>query len=180
MATKQHATTEEQTAALGNVRRKPMQIDLLTGDLVARKPKAGNGSHIQLKSLGIERPAVPGMASWAGGGPDGKRCKDCAHLGAVTVRRPSTEIERASVVCLRFVQRVGRLPAVRSDIANCLACDQFTEPSGVRAYFVNLDGETQSVDWVDHRGVGRFLALGEKGDPAQPGHIAPPPLRGRQ
>jgi hypothetical protein len=177
MATKQHATTEEQASALGNIRRKPMQIDLLTGELVTGKPKSGNGSHIQLKRLGIERPAVPGMASWAGGGPEGKRCRDCAHLGAITVRRPSTDIERAAVACLRFVQRRGRLPAVRSNIANCLACDQFAEPSGVRAYFVNLDGVTQAADWLDHRGVGRFLALGEREDPERPGHLAPLPSR---
>lgn len=177
MATKQHATSEEQKAALGNIRRKPVQIDLLTGELIARKRKSGNGSHIKLKSLGIERPAVPGMASWAGGGPEGKRCKDCAHLGAVTVHRPNSEIERASVACLRFVQRVGRLPAVRSDIANSLSCDQFAEPAGVKAWLVNWDGRTWGADWIDRGGVGRFRDLGEYQDPLRPGHFAPPSSR---
>lgn len=170
MANRPHATTEEQTAALGGVRLKPMQRDMFTGELVDKPPKRGNGRHIALKPVGMERPAIPGMASWAGGGPEGKRCKDCAYLGAVTIRRPDNTIERSSAACLKAMQRTGRLPMLRTDIAMAASCDLFGEETGVKAWFINWDGATSRADWVDYRGVGRFHALNEFEDPANPGH----------
>lgn len=125
MATKPHATTEEQTAHLGRVRRKPRYVDMFSGEVSETPPKRGNGSHIALKPLGIERPAVPGMASWAGGGPDGMRCKDCVYLGGVTVVRPSGERENSAAACAQYAKRTGHLPSVRYDITLCSACDQF-------------------------------------------------------
>lgn len=85
MPTPRHATSEEQRAALGNVKRKPMQIDLLTGNLVPRPPKAGNGNHVLLKSAPDEKRKVAGMAYFAATGPEGKRCQHCRHLQDIPV-----------------------------------------------------------------------------------------------
>lgn len=75
---------KEQVTTTGNVAFKPMQRDLLTGELSAKKPKSGNGRHIRLKGDG---PAItPGMAYFAGTGPKGKYCKDCRFLGDLPVR----------------------------------------------------------------------------------------------
>lgn len=65
-------------AVTGLVRKKPMQRDLFTGNLV-RPPKAGRGDHILLKRDDAEPVAIPGMAHFAATGPEGKRCRDCAH-----------------------------------------------------------------------------------------------------
>lgn len=68
---------KEQVSTLGNVRFKPMQRDMFTGNLVKTKPRAGRGDHILLKQEPGERPAIPGMAFFAGTGPEGKRCQHC-------------------------------------------------------------------------------------------------------
>lgn len=173
MATRPHATTEEQVAALGKIRRKPVQIDLLTGDLVTKPPKRGSGSHIALKPTGFERPAIPGMASWAGGGPEGKRCEHCIHLGAVTIQRPNSDIERSSAACLRYCQRTGHLPSVRRDITLERACNQFSEGESPKAWLIDWAGRTHSPDWRDRSGVPRFHHLNEHENPDNPGHILP-------
>lgn len=82
MAIRPHATTDEQVSQLGRIRRHAMQIDMFTGNLVKTKPKAGksDGSHILLKD-DDKPPAVPGMAHFAGTGPEGKRCFQCRHCG---------------------------------------------------------------------------------------------------
>lgn len=143
MATRPHSTTEDQMAALGNVKRKAMQIDLLSGEISDRAPKRGNGSHVKLKPLGIERPAVPGMASWAGSGPEGKRCQDCAYLGAVSIAHPGGETESSSSACLQYAKRTGHLPTVRYDITLCAACDQFDEsqPHKPKSWHIRANGE---------------------------------------
>lgn len=87
MASKQHATTEEQTAALGQIYRKPQQGDLLTGEYSIKRPRAGNGRHIQLHRAVSEPAKAPGMAYFPGTGPAGKYCKDCAHFGSFNARR---------------------------------------------------------------------------------------------
>lgn len=87
MASRPHSTSEEQTAALGNVKRKAMQIDLLSGELVKGRPKAGNGRHIRLHREIGEPVANPGMAHFAGTGPAGKYCKDCEHCSDIDVFR---------------------------------------------------------------------------------------------
>ena len=80
-------TSEEQQAQFGQValRRKPLQIDLLTGEASAKKPKAGHGHHIRYKDPG-QQPTI-GMAFFAGTGPEGKYCKDCDHYGDLPVYR---------------------------------------------------------------------------------------------
>lgn len=136
-------TSDEQQAALGNVRRIPQQIDLLTGDVVLKPPKRGNGSHVVLKPCGIEKPVVPGMASYAGEGPAGKRCEDCRWFGTVAIHRPSGDIDEKTDACVRAAQLFGRLPMVRTDIKHCSACKlfvQLTEPHGI--YRIRKDGET--------------------------------------
>lgn len=65
-------------AITGLVRKKPMQRDLFTGNLV-RPPKAGRGDHILLKQGDHEPVAIPGMAHFLGSGPEGKRCHQCTH-----------------------------------------------------------------------------------------------------
>lgn len=72
-------SSEQQKAALGNVRRKPLQKDMFTGNYVRAKPKAGHGDHIVLKADETEPVKVPGMAYFAGTGPAGKRCFECDH-----------------------------------------------------------------------------------------------------
>ena len=105
MANAPHATSEDQRAALGGIKRKPVQIDLLSGELVLKKPKSGNGSHILLKREGEEKAAVSGMASWAGSDPEGKYCEDCAFYGSVAVQRPNSLVDRALAACLRAGSR---------------------------------------------------------------------------
>lgn len=65
----------------GLIRKKPMQRDMFTGNLVKTKPKSGRGDHIVLKDDGLGLVKVPGMAHFSGSGPKGKRCSDCQHLG---------------------------------------------------------------------------------------------------
>lgn len=71
-------TGDEQKAALGNVRRIPRDVDMFTGEVVTKPPKRGNGSHVKLKPVGIEKPVVPGMASYAGEGQRGSAAKIAA------------------------------------------------------------------------------------------------------
>lgn len=88
MATRPHATSEEQVAALGKIRRKPIQYDLLTGNLAPKKVRIARGEgHIRLKSEPGEKTAIAGMAYFAGTGPQDKRCYQCAHLGDISVWR---------------------------------------------------------------------------------------------
>lgn len=87
-ATKQTMTSEDQRKMLGNVRRRPVQIDLLTGNLVPKKIKIARGdNHIRLKSEPGEKSRVPGMAHFAGTGPEDKRCQHCKHLADIPVWR---------------------------------------------------------------------------------------------
>lgn len=76
-------SSDEQRAQLGRIRRKPMQRDMFTGNLVSKPPKAGRGDHIVLKRESTEPTVVPGMAHFPGTGPEGKRCQHCAHFGDI-------------------------------------------------------------------------------------------------
>jgi hypothetical protein len=59
-----------------------MQRDLFTGNLMPNKIRSARGEgHILLKAAPDEKYPVPGMAHFAGTGPQGKRCQHCAHLG---------------------------------------------------------------------------------------------------
>jgi hypothetical protein len=84
MATRPHATSEEQVAALGNVRRIPRDVDMFTGEVVAKPPKRGSGNHIRLHD---QTPKPIGMAYFPGTGPEGKYCQDCTHFGDLEVWR---------------------------------------------------------------------------------------------
>ena len=70
-----------------------LQGDLFTGEWQAECPKRGNGSHIRLKPVDGEKPIVPGMASYAGEGPAGTYCRDCAHYGVVAVQTGVDDVE---------------------------------------------------------------------------------------
>lgn len=85
-------------AVTGLVRRKPMQRDLFAGNLVRSAPKAGKGDHVLLKRPDDEPVAVPGMAHFAGTGPEGKRCSQCLHCQDVSVwGRDFTSPEKAGL-----------------------------------------------------------------------------------
>lgn len=148
-------TGDEQKAALGNVRRIPRDVDMFTGEVVTKPSKRGNGSHVKLKPVGIEKPVVPGMASYAGEGPQGKRCEDCRWFGRVTVRRPDGDSthEEADEACVRAAQLLGRVPAMRTHIKLCAACKFFTAAKPKpRVYHIHKDGAT--IDG-NGRAVGR-------------------------
>ncbi len=118
--------------AEGKADRKYLQGDLLSGDWMAKPPKRGNGSHLRLKALEGEKPAVPGMASYAGEGPPGRYCRDCDHFGEVAVQTGAgaVEMNRAGG-CVLYARRMGHAaPIGRSSISLCSACKHFTETSG--------------------------------------------------
>jgi hypothetical protein len=128
-------TSEEQAAALGRVKYKPSQRDMFTGEISEKPPKRGNGSHIILKPIGIEKPTVPGMADYAGEGPDGKYCRDCSHYGEVAVQRPNGYVEEVGTVemnrggCVIYASRMGHSSVVAAkSIELCNACKLFEEP----------------------------------------------------
>lgn len=137
MAKRPHAATEEQAAALGNVKYKPMQRDMFTGELMERPPKRGNGSHIALKPIGIEKPTVPGMADYAGEGPTGKYCRDCRHFGEVAVQRPNGLTQEIGTVemsrggCSIWASRMGHAsPIGGKGVELCGACKLFEDREG--------------------------------------------------
>lgn len=130
-------SSEEQQAALGGVKHKPMQRDMFTGELSDRPPKRGSGAHIVLKPIGIEKPFVPGMADYAGEGPDGKYCRECMHFGEVAVQRPNgyttevgtVEMNRAG--CSIWAQRMGHASPVGGQAIDvCKACKLFEDRAG--------------------------------------------------
>jgi hypothetical protein len=150
MTAKIPATSEEQIAQLGKIRRIPTQIDLLTGDLVVNPPKRGDGSHIKLKPAGFEKPIVPGMASYAGEGPEGKHCNDCAFFGEVAVLRPDAKetVEMNREGCVKFASRSGHAsPGYKTNIRYCSACSLFEERvRAISRFVVNMDGEVIPLD----------------------------------
>lgn len=119
-------SSEDQKAALGKVKKRPMQRDLFTGELVTKPIKRGNGRHIKLKSVPGEKPHVAGMASWAGTGPEGKYCRDCDFFGTIKVRNQRDEATAEMIDgCALYAKRMGHLPMVKKNISACNSCDQF-------------------------------------------------------
>ena len=151
-----HATSDEQVAALGKVKFKPMQRDLLTGELVLKPPRRGNGRHIKLKTVEGERPRTLGMASWEGSGPEGKYCRDCANYGSVTIKRPDGKtIDKLEGACLQYARRTGRLPVGQKNISLCRSCDLFQQADyRAQAWLIGPDG---TIDLPDE--YGEFSAL---------------------
>ena len=78
-------TTEEQRAALGNIKRKPSQGDLFTGEFAATRPKKGNGRHIKLTWGESEPVKAVGMAHFSGTGPERTYCRECKHCQDIDV-----------------------------------------------------------------------------------------------
>ncbi len=67
------------------ITRKPMQRDLFSGALVTKRPKSGRGNHVLLKHNEGDKYPVPGMAHFAGTGPEGRRCQHCRFLEDIPV-----------------------------------------------------------------------------------------------
>jgi hypothetical protein len=80
-------TTEEQRAALGNIKRKPSQGDLFTGEFAVRPPKKGNGRHIAPTGKEGEPAKAIGMAHFPGTGPERTYCHQCTHCQDIDVYR---------------------------------------------------------------------------------------------
>lgn len=120
-ALKPHATSEEQVAQLGRVRRKPTQIDMFTGELVVKPPKRGNGLHVQLHRSPDEPVRAIGMAHFPGTGPNRKYCQDCAHFGDIEVyrggrmRKPSSRPGEDAITPLRYEHGACRKAASMLD-----------------------------------------------------------------
>jgi hypothetical protein len=139
-------SSDEQKAALGNIQRKPQFVDMFTGEASTKLPRRGNGSHVQLKPTGIEKPVIPGMASFAGEGPAGKRCENCQWFGRVKVVRPDMDTIEVSVdACLRAAQLTGRVHAARVQIRFESACRHFSEGDGPREWRIGPDGKTHTI-----------------------------------
>lgn len=150
MASRPHATSEEQIAELGKIRRIPRDVDMFTGEVVTKPPKRGNGRHIVLKPTGIEKPVVPGMASYAGEGPHGKYCRDCDSFGEVAVVRPdgAETIEMNRRGCVKWASRMGHAqPMGARSIDACAACKHFTEAvKPVRRFVIDQAGKIIPLD----------------------------------
>lgn len=84
-------------------RRKPLQRDLFTGELVTSKIRKGMGDHIKL-THGADRQltAIPGMAHFAGTGPARKYCQDCAHCQDLPVYRGGKYTSTTTAAPLRY------------------------------------------------------------------------------
>lgn len=128
MATKPHASSEDQIAQLGRVRRKPVQIDLLTGNLAPKKIRVGRGDHIRLKPIPGEKSAIPGMAYFAGTGPTGKRCQHCRFLADI----PVWGVNKSTPA---LAGKLDTTPSKRLEYNACRkACDMYegvVQPGGI-------------------------------------------------
>ena len=80
-------TSEEQKAALGNVKHKPRQGDLFTGEFNINSPKGGNGHHIRFAEDHGEPVKAIGMAHFPGTGPERTYCYQCRNCQDIDVYR---------------------------------------------------------------------------------------------
>ncbi len=126
--------------------RKRLEQGDLFGEWSDRRPKAGDGRHIKLKS-DDQHIVVPGMASYAGEGPPYKYCQDCHWFGSVMVRRPDLDtVEHASQACALWAKRMGYASPLgrKRDIAHCAACKHFRDAQGpFRAFRINAAGDIE-------------------------------------
>lgn len=114
-----------------------LQGDLLTGEWQAKPPKRGSGQHIRLKLLDGEKAVVPGMASYAGGGPAGAHCRDCGHFGVVAVQAGVDKVEINRTGCTIYAQRMGHAaPTTRRDIRLSAACKHFMAAEEANRHFI--------------------------------------------
>jgi hypothetical protein len=100
-------TSEQQKAALGNVRHKPRQGDLFTGQIDVRPPKKGSGRHIPLTGEEGEPAEAIGMAHFPGTGPERTYCHQCTHCQDIDVyrdgryRKPPASSRKGNVMPVR-------------------------------------------------------------------------------
>jgi hypothetical protein len=114
-----------------------LQRDLFTGEWQAKPPKRGRSCHVRLTKLDGEKPAVPGMASYAGEGPAGARCRDCLHFGTVAVQAGVDVVEINRTGCAIYAQRMGHAaPTTRRDIGLCSACKLFVAADEANRHFI--------------------------------------------
>jgi hypothetical protein len=78
-------TSEEQMAALGNIRHKPRQGDSFTGQFDVRPPRKGNGRHVPLTGKEGEPTKAIGMAHFPGTGPERTYCRECKYCQDIDV-----------------------------------------------------------------------------------------------
>ena len=128
--------------------RSTLQRDLVTGAWEDKPPARGNGSHIRLKPLHGETPALSGMASFAGEGPVGKFCRNCDHFGEVAVQRTVDAIEMNPTGCALYAQRMGHAaPTRRRDIRLCADCKHFEPADEVtRRFIVDQAGGVHRIE----------------------------------
>lgn len=122
-------SSADQRAALGGIRRKPVQIDLLTGNPAPKRVRMARGeNHIRLKSFEGEKSAIAGMAYFAGTGPAGKRCYQCRHLGDLPVwRRNCSTPALAGYEADKEPKRVERNACRKA----CEMYEGFVQPGGI-------------------------------------------------
>jgi hypothetical protein len=126
------ATTTDPRGAL-----KLKQGDLFSKEWQTEPSKRGDGSHVRLKSVDGEKPVMPGMASYAGEGPAGTYCRDCAHFGEVVVQTGVDDVEINRTGCAIYAQRMGHAaPTTRRDIRLFPACKHFVAGDESKRHFI--------------------------------------------
>ena len=118
-----------------------LQGDLLSRQWLSKPPKRGGGKHVRLMPLNnIPQVAVPGMASFADGGPPGTLCRDCSHFAdELAVQTGADSIEKARGGCVLWARRMAHAaPSARLDIRLCRSCKHF-EAADAAPPFVVID-----------------------------------------
>jgi len=127
---------------------KNLQGDLFTSEERTKSPKRGDRSHIHLRSLDGEKAVVPGMASFAGGGPAGAPCRDCIHFGVVAVQTGIDDVEINRAGCAIYANHMGHAgPTTHRDIRVCPACKHFVASAEREWHFIiERAGKIHGVD----------------------------------
>lgn len=112
---------------------KPMQRDMFTGNLVHKPPKAGRGGHLRLKNAPGDKYLVPGMAYFAGTGPEGKRCRHCKHLDDIKVwrGRGGQDCSTPELAGQKLNTPAKRIEADACRKA-CEMCEGIVQPGGIQ------------------------------------------------
>jgi hypothetical protein len=85
------------------IKKHAIQRDLFTGELITKKIKRGRGRHIKLKQ-GEDRvmTVVPGMAHFAGTGPERTYCFGCKFWGDLPVYKGGKYVANTTAAPRRF------------------------------------------------------------------------------
>ena len=145
-----------------------LQGDLLSGEWLPKPSRRGSGHHIRLKPLGADqRTVVPGMADFAGEGPDGTYCRDCNHFAdEIAVQTRIDAVEKARAGCAKWAQRMAHAaPSPRRDIRLCRSCKHFERltDNSDRCFIIDMAGVTYRCSsmpddirmWLRANGNGR-------------------------